>query len=61
MNRRPIINVLAMSLILAPLGCEEANFALPSEAEAEAHYASTFDLSVRVTGETHDGLGRSVR
>ncbi len=50
MSSRPIINALAMSLVLAPLGCEETNFALPSEAQAEAHYASSFDLSVRVTG-----------
>ncbi len=51
MNRRPIINVLAMSLILGALGCEEApDLALPSASEAEAHYASSSDLSVRVSG-----------
>ncbi len=50
MNRRSIINVLAMSLILAPLACEEANLALPSESEAGAHYANSSDLSVRVSG-----------
>ncbi len=50
MNRRPIINVLAMSLILAPLACEEANLSLPSEREAGAHYANSSDLSIRVSG-----------
>ena len=50
MNRSPIIDVLAVSLLLAPLGCEEANFSLPSESEAGAHYASASDLSVRVSG-----------
>ena len=50
MNRRPIVNVLAMSLILAPLACEEANLALPSESEAGAHYANSSLLSVRVSG-----------
>ena len=50
MNRRPIINVLAMSLILAPLACEETNLSLPSESEAGAHYANSSDLSVRVSG-----------
>ena len=50
MNRRPIINVLAMSLILAPSACEEANFKLPSESEAGAHYANSSDLSVSLNG-----------
>ena len=50
MNHRPIIHVLAMSLILAPLGCEEVELALPSDSEAGAHYASSSDLTVRVTG-----------
>ena len=50
MNHRPIIHVLAMSLILGPLACEEANLALPSESEAEAHYASSSDVTVRVSG-----------
>ena len=50
MNRRPIIHVLAMSLILGPLACEEANLALPSESEAEAHYKSSSDLTARVSG-----------
>ena len=51
MDRRPIIHLLAMSLILAPWACEEAaDLSLPSESEAEAHYASTSDLSVRVSG-----------
>ncbi len=50
MNSRPIVNALAMSLILAPLGCEEVDLSLPSDAQAEAHYASSSDLSVRVTG-----------
>ena len=50
MNSRPIINALAVSLILAPVGCEEGDLSLPSEAQAEAHYASSSGLSVRVTG-----------
>ena len=50
MNRRPIINVLAMSLILAPSACEEANLKLPSESEAGVHYANSSDLTVRVSG-----------
>ena len=50
MNRRPIINVLAMSLILAPLACEEANFALPSESEVGAHYVTSSNLAIRVSG-----------
>jgi len=51
MNRRPIIHVLAMCLILGPLACEEAtNLALPSESEAGAHYASSSDVTVRVSG-----------
>ena len=50
MNRRSIINVLAMSLILAPSACEEANLTLPSESEAGAHYANSSDLTVRVSG-----------
>jgi hypothetical protein len=39
-----------MSLVLALLGCEEANLALPSESEVGAHYSSASDLSVRVSG-----------
>ena len=50
MNRRPIMNVLALSLFLFPLGCEEANLALPSESEAGARYASTSKLAIRVSG-----------
>ena len=50
MNRRPIINMLAVSLIMAPLACEEVNFALPSESEAGAHYANSSDLSVSLNG-----------
>ena len=50
MSSRPIINALAMSLVLAPLGCGEASPSLPSEAQAEAHYVSSSDLSVRITG-----------
>jgi hypothetical protein len=50
MSSRPIINALAVSLILAPLGCEEGDLSLPSEAQAEAHYATSSDLSVRLTG-----------
>ena len=50
MNHRPIIHVLAMSLILGPLGCEEANLSLPSESEVEAHYTTSSDLTVRVSG-----------
>ena len=44
------MNVLAISLILAPLACEEVNLALPSESEAGAHYANSSDLSVRLSG-----------
>ena len=50
MNRRPIIDVLAMTLILAALGCEETNLTLPSESEAGEYYASASELSVRVSG-----------
>ena len=50
MNRRSIINVLAMSLILALLACGEVNFTLPSESEAGAHYANSSDLSVHLSG-----------
>ena len=50
MNCRSIINVLAMSLILGSLGCEEVDLALPSEAEVEEHYASASDVSVRLSG-----------
>ena len=51
MSRSPIISVLTVSLILGALGCEEeVNLALPSASEVEAHYASSSDLSVRVTG-----------
>ena len=47
---RTIINMLAMSLIMAPLACEEVNVALPSESEAGAHYANSSDLSVSLNG-----------
>lgn len=50
MNCRPIIHVLAMSLILGSLGCEEVDLALPSEAEAGEHYARSSDVSVRLSG-----------
>ena len=51
MNRRTMIDVLAMSLILSPLACEEsADLSVPTESEAGAHYASSSDLSVRVSG-----------
>ena len=50
MNRRPMMNVLAMSLILFPLGCGQASFALPSESEVGAHYASSSKLDIRVSG-----------
>jgi hypothetical protein len=51
MNARPIMTALAMSLILAPLGCEEeVNLDLPSESEVAAYYASASDLSVRLSG-----------
>ena len=50
MDRRPFIDVLAMSLILAPLGCDEANLALPSESDVGSHYASASELSVRMSG-----------
>ena len=50
MNRRPMMNVLAMSLILFPLGCGQASFALPSESEVGAHYAGSSKLDIRVSG-----------
>lgn len=50
MTPRPIIDVLAVSLILAPLGCGEANLALPSENDVGAHYVSASDVSVRMSG-----------
>ncbi len=49
-NRKAIIHVLAMSLVLAPLGCEEVDLALPSEADVGEHYASSADVSVRLSG-----------
>ncbi len=50
MNHRPIVHVLAMSLILGLPGCEEVNLALPTDSEAEAHYATSSDLTVQVNG-----------
>jgi hypothetical protein len=51
MNRRSIIHVLNVSLILGALGCvETGDLALPTDSEAEAHYASSTALSVRVSG-----------
>ena len=51
MNRRPMLNVLALSLILFPMGCiKEANLALPSEGEVGAHYAGSSKLAIRVSG-----------
>jgi hypothetical protein len=50
MNRRPIVNVLAISIILFPLGCGEANLSLPSESEVGAHYAGSSKLDIRVSG-----------
>ena len=51
MSPRTIINGLTISLILGISGCEvEANLVLPSESEAAAHYASSSDLTVRVSG-----------
>ena len=50
MSCRPIVHVLAVSLILAPLGCEEADLAMPSQVDMEARYASSSDLSVRLNG-----------
>ncbi len=50
MNHRPIIHVLAMSLILGLPGCEEVNLSLPSESEAAANYANSSDLTVHVNG-----------
>jgi hypothetical protein len=51
MNRRAIINFLAVTLIVAPLACEEAlDLSLPSESEAGAHYPSSSDLTIRVSG-----------
>jgi hypothetical protein len=46
-----MMNVLAMSLILFPLGCSEGtNLALPSESEVGAHYAGSSKLAIRVSG-----------
>jgi hypothetical protein len=50
MNLRPITPVLAMSLILGSLGCEEVDLALPSEAEVGEHYATAPDVTVRLSG-----------
>lgn len=50
MNRRPIINLLVMLLVLMPLACEEVDLSLPSESQAGAAYASSSDVSVRVSG-----------
>jgi hypothetical protein len=51
MTARPIMNALTVILVLGALGCEETgNLALPSESEVEVHYASSADLSVRVSG-----------
>ena len=51
MNRRPIIKVMALSLILGMSGCaEELDLALPSESEAGAPYEDSSDLTVRVSG-----------
>ena len=49
-NRKAIIHVLAVSLVLVPLGCEEVDLALPSEADVGEHYASSADVSVRLSG-----------
>jgi hypothetical protein len=50
MKLRATLHVLAVSLILAPLGCEEVNLALPSESDVEAHYAAAAELSVNLSG-----------
>ena len=51
MSHRPIIHVVTMSLVLGIQGCEEqGELALPSESQAEAHYANSSDLTVRVSG-----------
>ncbi len=50
MTLEAIIDVLAVSLILAPLGCGEADLALPSENDVGAHYVSASDVSVRMSG-----------
>ncbi len=50
MNHRSIMHVLAMSLILGLPGCEEVNLALPTDSEAEAHYATSSDLTAQVNG-----------
>ena len=50
MNHRPIMHVLAMSLILGLPGCEEVNLALPTDSEAEAHYAASSNLTAQMNG-----------
>ena len=50
MYHRPIIQVLATTMILGSLACEEADLSCPSEGEVEAHYATSSDLTVRVSG-----------
>ena len=50
MKRRPIVHLLAMALVLAPLGCEKIDLAVPSDSEAGALYANSSDVSVRVSG-----------
>ncbi len=50
MNRRPIINLLVMFLVLMPLACEEVDLSVPTESQAGAAYANSSDISVRVSG-----------
>ena len=50
MKLGPTINVLAMTLILGSVGCEEANLALPAESDVQAHYANASDLSASLNG-----------
>lgn len=52
MNSRMInrSTILAIGLLVAVAGCEKTDLAVPSESEAEAHYASSSALTIRVTG-----------
>ncbi len=50
MKLGPTMNVLAMTLVLGSVGCEEADLTLPAESDVEAHYANASDLSARLNG-----------
>jgi len=50
MSSRLIISAFVMGFALTSMGCGEPDLSLPSEAQAEAHYANTAGLSVRLSG-----------